>query len=84
GIVLLIFFARNFLLVGTMALIFTISLIEAAFRRRLINFLNNMAIFLAVVASLILLYEFFLEWLVMGVLLAGLYILFINIRELRA
>ncbi len=84
GIVLLIFFARDFILVGMISIVFTVSLIEATFRRRLINFLNNTAVFLAIVASLILLYEFLLQWLVIGVIFAGLYILIINIRELRA
>lgn len=84
GIVLLLFFARDFILVGMIALTFTVSLIEATFRRRLINFLNNTAVLLAIVASLILFYEFLLQWLVISVVLAGLYILIINIRELRA
>ncbi len=56
---------------------------EAGFRGRLVNLVASVNIGLAAAASLILLYEFFWELVVAGVLVVSLYVLWDNIRELR-
>jgi hypothetical protein len=67
-------------------LVFSIALfafVEAGFRGRLVNLVSSVNIGLAVVAALILLYEFFWQLVVAGVLVVGLYVLWDNLRELR-
>jgi hypothetical protein len=67
-------------------LVFSIALftfVEAGFRGRLVNLVSSVNIALAVVAALILLYEFFWEIVVAAVLGVGLYVLWDNLRELR-
>ena len=67
-------------------LVFSIALftfVEAGFRGRLVNLVSSVNIGLAVVAALILLYEFFWEIVVAAVLGVGLYVLWDNLRELR-
>jgi hypothetical protein len=67
-------------------LVFSIALfafVEAGFRGRLVNLVSSANIGLAVVASLILVYEFFWQLVVAAVLLVGLYLLWDNLRELR-
>jgi hypothetical protein len=48
-----------------------------------VNLVSSANIGLAVVASLILVYEFFWQLVVAAVLLVGLYLLWDNLRELR-
>ena len=67
-------------------LVFSIALfafVEAGFRGRLVNLVASVNIGLAVVAALILLYEFFWHMVVAVVLILGLYVLWDNLRELR-
>ncbi len=67
-------------------LVFSISLfafVEAGFRGRLINLVSSANIGLAVVASLVIVYEFFWQLVVAAVLIVGLYVLWDNVRELR-
>jgi hypothetical protein len=67
-------------------LVFSIALfafVEAGFRGRLVNLVSSANIGFAVVASLILVYEFFWQLVVAAVLLVGLYLLWDNLRELR-
>ena len=67
-------------------LVFSIALfafVEAGFRGRLVNLVSSVNIGLAVVAALILLYEFFWQLVVAAVLGVGLYVLWDNLRELR-
>ena len=67
-------------------LVFSIALftfVEAGFRGRLVNLVSSVNIGLAVVAALILLYEFFWQMVVAAVLGVGLYVLWENLRELR-
>ena len=67
-------------------LVFSIALftfVEAGFRGRLVNLVSSVNIGLAVVAALILLYEFFWQLVVAAVLILGLYVLWDNLRELR-
>jgi hypothetical protein len=67
-------------------LVFSIALfafVEAGFRSRLVNLISSVNIGLAVVATLILVYEFFWQLVVAAVLILGLYVLWDNLRELR-
>jgi hypothetical protein len=57
--------------------------VEAGFRGRLIKLISSVNIGLAVVAALILIYEFFWQLVVAAVLILGLYVLWDNLRELR-
>ena len=57
--------------------------VEAGFRGRLVNLVASANIGLAVAASLVLLFEFFWELVVAGVLIISLYVLYDNLRELR-
>ena len=67
-------------------LVFSIALfafVEAGFRGRLVKLISSVNIGLAVVAALILVYEFFWQLVVAAVLILGLYVLWDNLRELR-
>ncbi len=67
-------------------LVFSIALftfVEAGFRGRLLNLVSSANIGLAVVATLIIVYEFFWQLVVAFVLIVGLYVLWDNLRELR-
>jgi hypothetical protein len=57
--------------------------VEAGFRGRLVNLVSSANIGLAVVATLILVYEFFWPLVVAAVLIVGLYVLWDNLREIR-
>jgi hypothetical protein len=57
--------------------------VEAGFRGRLVNLVSSANIGLAVVATLIIFYEFFWQLVVAAVLVIGLYVLWDNLRELR-
>jgi hypothetical protein len=57
--------------------------VEAGFRGRLVNLVSSANIGLAVVATLIIIYEFFWQLVVAAVLVIGLYLLWDNLRELR-
>ena len=57
--------------------------VEAGFRGRLVNLVSSANIGLAVVATLIIIYEFFWQLVVATVLVVGLYALWDNLRELR-
>lgn len=68
------------------ALVFSIALfafVEAGFRGRLVRLVSSVNIGLAAVATLVIVYEFFWELVIAGVLVLGLYVLWDNVRELR-
>lgn len=83
GFVLIVLFARQFLLVGLTVLIAAIVFVEAGFRRQLTQLVTSVTIGLAWVCALVLLFEFFWQIVVLGVLVAGAYIMLENLRELR-
>jgi hypothetical protein len=58
--------------------------VEAGFRGRLVNLVISANVGLAVVATLVLVYEFFWQLVVATVLVVGLYVLWDNLRELRS
>ena len=77
----LMFFARNYMIWGLVAIVSLFTFIESGFRRQLTNLVSSLAIGLAVVAALVLLREFFWHIVSLAVLVAGGYILFENLRE---
>jgi hypothetical protein len=60
-----------------------LAFIEASFRRQITRVISSLTTALAVFASLILIYEFFWQIVVVGVLVAGSYIMWENVGELR-
>ncbi|TAK12799.1 MAG: hypothetical protein EPO32_07595 [Anaerolineae bacterium] len=78
----LVLFARQALFVGAAGLVVLLTLIEAGARRRLRSLLHGLTIVLAVLSGLVLLYEFFWPLVEVGLVLAGAYIMWENIREL--
>ena len=83
GFVLLALFAREFLLFGLAALVSLVLFVEAGFRRRLVRLITSVTTGLAIIAALVLLFEFFWGIVMFVVLVAGGYIMWENIRELR-
>jgi hypothetical protein len=58
--------------------------VEAGFRGRLVNLVGSANVGLAVVATLVLVYEFFWPIVIATVLVVGFYVLWDNLRELRS
>jgi hypothetical protein len=81
GFVGVILFAREYLIFGLAMLISLFIFIEAGFRRHLTSLITSVTVGLAVVAALIILFEFFWSIVIAGALLAGGYILFENLRD---
>src|SRR5215210_5698674 len=76
-------FAREHLISMLVFSIAFFAFAEAGFRGRLVNLVSSANIGLAVVATLIIVYEFFWTLVVASVLVVGLYVLWDNLRELR-
>ena len=76
-------FAREHLISMLVFSIAFFAFAEAGFRGRLVNLVSSANIGLAVVATLIIVYEFFWPLVVASVLVVGLYVLWDNLRELR-
>lgn len=75
-------FARQYLFFGLAAILALIGFVEAGFRRRLSNLINSVAIVLAVISFLVLVYEYYWIVIVFGVSVASLYMIWQNLREL--
>lgn len=84
GFVGLVLFARQYLIFGLIALLAVIIFVEAGFRRQLARLVDSLTIALAVVAALVLVAQWFWEITVVAVLVAGAYIMWENLRELRS
>jgi hypothetical protein len=80
---LLAVFASDFLIYGIASVISLIVFVEASFRGQITRFISSITVGLAVVAGLIIFLEFFWVIVVILVLIAGGYITWENIRELR-
>lgn len=80
----LVTFARHYVLFGLSATIALFAFVEATFRGRLVRMVTSVTIGLAVVAALILIYEFFWSLIALTVALIGSYLLWDNLRELRS
>ncbi len=76
-------FASDFLIYGLAAVISVIVFVEASFRGQITRFISSITIGLAAVAGLVLVLEFFWPIVVIVILIAGGYIMWENIRELR-
>jgi len=81
--VAIVLFERDHLISMLVISIALFAFVEAGFRGRLVNLVSSANIGLAVVAALILVYEFFWQLVVAAVLVVGLYLLWDNLRELR-
>jgi hypothetical protein len=83
GMVTLAVMAPQHLFDGALALIGTLVVVEAVFQRRLARLVSAVAVGLAVVSVGALIYDLFWQIVVIGVLGAGLFVLWENLRELR-
>lgn len=81
-VVLLVIFARPFLILGLVGLLLVMVTIESAFRRRLATLVRWTAIALAIAGLLILIYQFFGYILLTVIMVTGFYMIFSNLREL--
>jgi hypothetical protein len=69
---------------GLLALLGVYVFIEALFRRQMQQVINYAVVSLAIITSVVLVFEFFGEVIITLVLLAGLFIIVENVRELRS
>ncbi|MCC6454025.1 MAG: hypothetical protein IT328_03705 [Caldilineaceae bacterium] len=76
------YFARHYLVFGISALIALFAFVEATFRGRIVRMVTSVTIGLAVVAALILIYEFFWLMVALTVVVIASYLLWDNLREL--
>jgi hypothetical protein len=83
SIVLLAVFAQHYLLFGLVAMIGVLIFVESGFRRQLTRLIASISVGLAIVCSLVLIYQFFWPVVVGAALTGGIYILWENIREMR-
>jgi len=84
GFVALVLFARPYLLFGLVGLLSVIIFVEASFRRQLARLVDAVTIALTIVAVLVLLFQFFWNIVILSVILAGGYIMWENLQELRS
>jgi hypothetical protein len=82
-IVGLAMFWRDQLILGLVAMISLFVFIESGFRRQLPQLINSVAVGLAIVAILVTTWQFFWQIVIGGVLFAGAYVIWENLRELR-
>ena len=83
GMVALAVAAPQHLFDGALALVGTLIVVEAVFQRRVARLVSTVAVGLAIVSVAVLVYDLFWQLLVIGVLAAGLFVLWENLRELR-
>ncbi len=82
GFVGLVLFAREHLLTWLIAFVALLVFVESTFRGGLTRLVTSVTIGLGVVAALVVLYDFFWPIVIGGVLVAGGYVLWENLREL--
>jgi hypothetical protein len=80
----LIYFARHYVIFGLAGMIALFAFVEATFRGRIVRMVTSVTIGLAVVAVLVLLFEFFWPMVALTVVLLATYVLWENLRELRS
>lgn len=80
--VILVLFFRQHIFSGLVVLISAFVFIESGFKRQLPQVINSIAIGLAVVSALLIIFHFFWPLVVIGVVLAGLFVMWENLREL--
>jgi hypothetical protein len=81
-VLLLLAFAREWWLLGLACLVSAFVLIEAVLRRQTTRLITSFTVVLAVIATLVVVFRFFWEIAFVGALLAALFLLWENIREL--
>lgn len=82
SMVLVFFFYRQYMIIGLVVILAIFLFIEAGARRRLVNLITTVTNALTIVTALVLFYQFFWAVVMLVVLLAGVYIIWENIREL--
>lgn len=82
GLVAVVLFAQQYLILGLAMLLSLFIFIEANFRKQLQNLIARVTLGLAIISALIVLYQFFWDIIVLAVLIAGGYIMWENLREL--
>lgn len=83
GVVALAYFERQYLFIGLVYAVALFVLIEAAFRGQIGRLITGLTVVLALVSTGVLIFEFFWQIALGLVVLVGLYILTVNLRELR-
>lgn len=81
-LVVLVDFARQYLVFGITAMITLFALLEAGFRGQMIRLVTGITLGLSLAAALVIFYEYFWQIVLGAVLLAGAYIMWENLREL--
>jgi hypothetical protein len=84
GIVGIALFARQYLINALLLLIFFLLFVEASFRRQLTQLINIITIGFASISVLVLIYEFFWSIVIIAIFVAGGYIVWENLKELRS
>ena len=79
----IVMFQREHLISMLVFSIAFFTFVEAGFRGRLVHVISSANVGLAVVATLIIVYEFFWQLVIATVLVVGLYVLWDNLREIR-
>jgi len=82
GFIGVLVFAPRFWINGLVSLVAVISFLEALFRQEAQELIQRAVLGLSIVALLVLLYEFALPLLVLGVIALGVFIIVDNVREL--
>lgn len=75
--------ARDFWFVGLITMFATFVLIEAISRRQLVGLITGLTVSLAIVATFALIFEWFWQIVVIGILTAGLYLTWENLKEVN-
>ena len=81
-LVILGYFAPEYFVFGLATILSLFIFIEAGFRGRLTRFVTSLTIGLALTSTIILIYEFYWQVIILGVLGIGVYILWENLHEL--
>jgi hypothetical protein len=76
------YFARHYLIFGISAMIALFAFVEATFRGRIVRMVTSVTLALAIVAALVLLYQFFWFVVAITVIIIASYLLWDNLSEL--
>lgn len=86
--VMLLFFVwlltaqQGFVIQGLLLIVVLFLVIDAVFRGRLIQLVTRLTVALTLFSALVLIYEFFWQLVIAGVIATGIYILWENVQEL--
>lgn len=84
GTVTLTLVYREHIILGLLAMLFLFALVEFSVRGRLMRFIDTVAIFLAWICGMVLVWEFFWTVVMVAIVSTGAYVIWANVRELRA